>query len=247
MLKVGKLWSRKSKCPHMFSLSSSFSFSFCFLPIVIVAHKSFLSFRIACCLFFSEFHLWVSRTRSSSFLDIRNIRLKAILKFLQKSDNRFSATFYTNLHTYGLMLRWTRLWYFKSFNLKNAFGQSSHWWLRSAKWSLFTWSLRMEESLYCLSQNWQGYIVWVFWWTFSVCLFRELFQANVSLHWLQECFLRPGVCNPMWLAKLDFFVKTFSHCGQVNCFLSVFSFGIFNTWSFTFGDGSARFWPSSVL
>ena len=145
------------------------------------------------------------------------------------------------------MLRWTLLWYFKSFNLKKAFGHISHWWLLSAKWSLLTWSLRMEESLYCFSQNWQGNIVWLSWCIFSMCLFRELFHAKVSLHWLQGCFLRPGECSPIWLARLDFFVKTFSHCKQVNCFLSVKTLGKLCTKSFGSADGCAVFWSSFLL
>ena len=91
----------------------------------------------------------------------------------------------------------------------------SHWCFLSSKWSRLTWSLRMDWTLYFFGQKSQENSVWPpAEWTLSLCLLRELFQAKVSPHSSQLCFLSDLLWRPMWLLRLLFLLKFFPQTMQ---------------------------------
>ena len=86
----------------------------------------------------------------------------------------------------------------------------SHWCFLSSKWSRLTWSFRIDCTLYFLGQKSQeNSISPLCRWTFSLCLFRELFQANVWSHSSQLCLQSALLWRPMWLFKLLLLLKLF--------------------------------------
>ena len=91
----------------------------------------------------------------------------------------------------------------------------SHWCFLSSKWSRFTWSFRMDCTLYFLGQKSQENSIPPFcMWTFSLCLFREVFQANVWSQSTHLCLQSALLWIPRWLFKLLRLLKLFPQTMQ---------------------------------